>query len=293
MDARPAPPRTSPPAAARRHGTLFLVVGPSGVGKDTLIDAARAALAADRRFAFARRAITREADAGGEAHEAITSAAFAAAAGAGAFAVSWSAHGLSYGIRHAALAPLAAGRNVVVNASRRAIPAFRAAAGRVVVLAVTAPPDVVRARLEARGREDAAEVAARLARDVPLAGVPDVAEVDNGGDVGTGQAAFLAALYAAANLPLALRRADVAGDAVALVSADNPVLAGGQVAAGATVEIAGEGRTVRARLDVASAGTLPPDALALAAAAFARLARPEGTEVEIRGVPTAPAPARR
>ena len=73
---------------------LVLVVGPSGSGKDTLLDAARQALADDPRFRFVRRVITRPADAGGEAHEAVHRSEFARRD----FALQWQAHGLSYGI---------------------------------------------------------------------------------------------------------------------------------------------------------------------------------------------------
>ena len=53
-------------------GTLFLVVGPSGAGKDTLMYGARAALAGKQDILFARRAITRPLYAGGEDHDAVT-----------------------------------------------------------------------------------------------------------------------------------------------------------------------------------------------------------------------------
>ena len=57
---------------------LVLVVGPSGAGKDTLIERAREALAGEARFRFVRREITRPEGAGGEDHIAVTPAAFAA-----------------------------------------------------------------------------------------------------------------------------------------------------------------------------------------------------------------------
>ena len=135
---------------------LVLVVGPSGAGKDTLLDAARQALADDPRFSFVRRVITRPADAGGEAHESVTEEHFAARD----FALQWQAHGLRYGIPADAIK---AGAVAVANVSRTVI-ADAARRFPVRVIEVTAPPDILAARLASRGREDAADVATRLAR---------------------------------------------------------------------------------------------------------------------------------
>ena len=148
-------------------GTLFLVVGPSGAGKDTLLEGARAALAGDQRYVFARRVITRPADAGGEDHEAVGTGEFARRRERGDFMARWSAHDLDYGLPRGLLDDLAAGRHVVANVSRGVIGVIGDIAGRVAtvrVVEITAPPDLLAARLENRGREDASGVAGRLAR---------------------------------------------------------------------------------------------------------------------------------
>jgi ribose 1,5-bisphosphokinase len=144
---------------------LILVVGPSGAGKDTLLDASHVALRADTRFRFVRRVITRPVDAGGEAHEAVTPAEFAARR----FALRWHAHGIDYGIPDDIDADLRDGRIVVASVSRSVV-AEAASRYEVRVIAVSASVDVLAARLLARGREDAADIARRLARDVPLPG---------------------------------------------------------------------------------------------------------------------------
>ena len=174
-------------------GVLVLVVGPSGAGKDALLDAARTAHAADARFRFVRRVITRPADAGGETHEAVTEAAFAARD----FALSWRAHGLAYGIPADIAGDLAAGRVVVANASRAVI-AEAARRFPVHVIAVTAPPDILAARLAARGREDAADAARRLTRTVALPAAVPVETVANDASLADGVTRFLAALSRAA-----------------------------------------------------------------------------------------------
>ncbi len=157
---------------------LVVVVGPSGAGKDTLMERARAALHGDDRFRFVRREITRPADAGGEDHVAVTPAEFAARRAAGAYALAWEAHGLGYGIPAGVAGDLAAGRVVVANISRASI-AEAAALFPTLVLEITAPAEVLAARLAARGRETAADIAARLKREVALPEDVRVARVVN------------------------------------------------------------------------------------------------------------------
>ena len=176
-------------------GTLFLVVGPSGVGKDTLLEGARARLSGDARFLFARRVITRAADAGGEDHEAVSPEEFARRKDVGGFLLTWSAHGLDYGLPAALSAALAEGRSVVANGSRATIAELAQRVSHLKVVEITAPPEAVAARLRARGREDEAQVAERIARTVPA--LPDdihVIRIVNDADVAAGIGKLVAAL---------------------------------------------------------------------------------------------------
>jgi phosphonate metabolism protein PhnN/1,5-bisphosphokinase (PRPP-forming) len=157
---------------------------------------ARAALADDAGFRFVQRRITRPAEAGGEDHLALSEAAFAAEAAAGGFALTWGAHGLRYGIPADIVPDLQAGRVVVANLSRTVL-AEAAARLPLLVLEITAPIPVLAARLAARGREDAADIAARLARQAPLPPGLRLARVVNDGPVEAGIAAVLAALCGA------------------------------------------------------------------------------------------------
>lgn len=176
---------------------LVAVVGPSGAGKDTLMGLARARLADDARFVFARRAITRAAEAGGEDHRALHEAAFVAERDAGGFALWWAAHGLHYGIPRAIEDDMAAGRVVVANLSRGVL-ADAAVRYRLRVLVITAPVAVLAARLAARGREDAADIAARLAREAVLPEGLDVVTVMNDATREDGAARVVAVLSRAA-----------------------------------------------------------------------------------------------
>lgn len=142
-------------------GRLFVVVGPSGAGKDTLL---AGAVAADQNLHWARRVITRPEVAGGEPFEGVSEAAFAARLARGDFALHWQAHGLHYGVPRAEIAALQEGRDVLVNGSRGALAEALAAYPDLVILHITAPIPVLAARLAARGRETRAQIEARLRR---------------------------------------------------------------------------------------------------------------------------------
>ncbi|MDF2116042.1 phosphonate metabolism protein/1,5-bisphosphokinase (PRPP-forming) PhnN [Roseiarcaceae bacterium H3SJ34-1] len=183
------------PATTATQGTLIIVIGPSGAGKDSLINYARARLASDPAVLFVRRTVTRTADAATEDHESLTQEEFAAAAAEGRFAVVWEAHGLRYGIPAGARAHIEAGGVAVANGSRAALPAILARFGKVTVVHVNARPDVLASRLAMRGREDAATIQARLERkpeDTPSC--DRWIEIDNSGELAVAGERLLAVI---------------------------------------------------------------------------------------------------
>lgn len=184
--------------AEAKRGTLFLVVGPSGAGKDTLLDAARAKSGSSGDFVFPARDITRPADAGGEAHRAIDMDGFAKKRMAGGYALCWEAHGHCYGIPADIDDALAAGRHVVCNVSRAVIDEARRRFQPVQIVQVTASQATLARRIAARGRETASEVETRLLRAPAQAPQgADVHLIDNDGSMATAVSAFMAVLTGA------------------------------------------------------------------------------------------------
>lgn len=172
---------------------MIAVVGPSGVGKDTVM---QALVDATPRLSLVRRVITRAADAGGEDYDAVSVPMFTGMQAAGEFALSWQAHGLRYGIPASVDADLAQGRDLLVNLSRSVLEAAQARFGTMPVLLLTASPAVLRARLMARGREDGREIDARLARaGFALPGGINAIHIDNSGPVADTVQRALRALY--------------------------------------------------------------------------------------------------
>ena len=155
-------------------GRLILVVGPSGAGKDTLLSRAQAACADDGNVVFPRRVVTREASPF-EDNEQVSFEAFQQARSQGDFAVHWEAHGHCYALPRAIDDELRAGRTVVANVSRTVIDAMRRAYADVVVISITAPPEILAERLAKRARSSDGQIADRLNRAVDgVAAAPDV-----------------------------------------------------------------------------------------------------------------------
>lgn len=179
----------------RPPGVFVLVIGPSGVGKDTLITGARQALDADKRFSFVRRLVTRPTDIDLEDHLSIEPDEFEAARASGRLALTWQAHGLNYALPIGVDTDLALGRIVVANVSRHVVPAAIAKYPTCRVVMITAEISLRAERLARRGRENRDQITARLAREG--AALPaDVSPViiDNSSSVGIGVTAFVMAL---------------------------------------------------------------------------------------------------
>jgi len=167
-----------PSAAAIGPGRLILVVGPSGAGKDTLLGLAKAACADDPGIVFPRRVITRQASAS-EDNEEVSTSTFEAALARDEYAMHWQAHGHCYALSRAIDDELRAGHAVVANVSRTVIAAIRRAYADVVVVSITAPPNVLAERLAMRGRSSDGRIEHRLGRTVEEA-APDLTIVNTG-----------------------------------------------------------------------------------------------------------------
>jgi ribose 1,5-bisphosphokinase len=148
-------------------GRLVLVVGPSGAGKDTLIAGARAACSGDASVVFPRRAITRPSTSD-EEHDTISEEMFRRAVAAGEFALWWEAHGHCYGLPGSIDTDIRDRKTVVCNVSRTILGLARRRYAAVVVVLVTAPGDILAARLSRRSRTSDGSLQERIGRSAAV-----------------------------------------------------------------------------------------------------------------------------
>jgi ribose 1,5-bisphosphokinase len=193
-----APPPGEPPVGGHEligSGRFVLVVGPSGAGKDTVIAGVRAACDSDPAVVFPRRVVTRPATAA-EDHCSLQESAFHRAVENGEFAFWWQAHGLSYGIPRTADDDVRAGRTVVCNVSRGIVDEVRTRYARVDAVLVTAPADILSARLARRSRETDGSFAQRIERSASFTHFRPNYVIENIGAVNAAVKTLLDVIYA-------------------------------------------------------------------------------------------------
>jgi ribose 1,5-bisphosphokinase len=174
-------------------GRLYYVMGPSGVGKDSVLAWVREH-GVPLGVLCAHRYITRPAHAGGENHVALSTAEFHSREQRGLFALTWEAHGLHYGIGNEVAHWLAHGADVLVNGSRGAYAPARERFPTLRPVLITASPETIARRLTMRGRESEAAIAARIARRDAYPVPPDSIVIHNDGCLAEAGASLLQAI---------------------------------------------------------------------------------------------------
>ena len=161
-------------------GSWVFVCGPSGAGKDSVLEWSRARLAHEPRIVFARRLVTRAAKPDGLDDETSRQRLRELREGC-RLAWHWEANGHAYGIDASYAADVASARIVVVNGSREHATAIADAACRRVV--VSAPPELLARRLVARGRESSPAVQLRITRNGGLPPFDAELVIENSGEL--------------------------------------------------------------------------------------------------------------
>lgn len=143
---------------------VFYLMGPSGSGKDALIQWAKKYFAADENLVFAHRYITRPIDLN-ENHIALSETEFMTRQRAGLFALSWQSHHLHYGIGIEVDTWLHQGHHVLINGSRAHLEQAKARYSNLVPILIDVDPQILVQRLHARGRESITQIEQRLSRN--------------------------------------------------------------------------------------------------------------------------------
>ncbi|SOB50553.1 phosphonate metabolism protein/1,5-bisphosphokinase (PRPP-forming) PhnN [Pseudomonas lundensis] len=187
-------------------GKLIYLMGPSGSGKDSLIEAARPYLA-ERGCEVMRRVITRSAESVGEDAQSVSAQTFEALKEQGAFALHWQAHGLSYGITTHLDDCLRQGRHVLVNGSRAYLRQARERYPDLVAVMLCVNTEVLHERLLKRGRETLEQIRQRLQRNelfldaMALLGDDAIEVLDNSASITVAERGLLALIDDAAGYP--------------------------------------------------------------------------------------------
>ena len=145
-------------------GILFLIVGNSGSGKDTLIRAIVERYPSDHRQIFTpKRYITRP-PSETEENISITREEFQKLANTGKLAFEWHIYGLSYGVPIIIDEWLSSGNPVIINVSRKIVAEAREKYKNLKVIFIEVPFELSVKRLKDRKRESETQLKQRIER---------------------------------------------------------------------------------------------------------------------------------
>lgn len=176
-------------------GAFIAVVGPSGAGKDTIIDGAHKVLASKPRFRFVRRIITRKPL--HENNDKLSEQEFLRQRQQGRFCLDWFAHGIYYALPKSCVEEVKAGRIVIANISRDTIKLAATLFDNLTVVEINAPIEILNQRLTARKREKAIDIQERLQRASVTIRLPENVNyqyIDNSKDIDSAVQRFLEVL---------------------------------------------------------------------------------------------------
>lgn len=163
---------------------IVLIVGPSGVGKDTLIKGARKEL--KNKINFVKRYITRKPDKS-EKNYFLDEYAFEILKHNSFFASTWNAHNNFYGI---AKNSIENGLNII-SISRSKIADFENIYDNVYTINITVSKEELRNRLLFRKRESYEEIEKRLNRNYKKLEAKKLIEFDNSMNINVSKKAFM------------------------------------------------------------------------------------------------------
>lgn len=164
---------------------IVLIVGASGVGKDTLIRNLENKIEAN----FVKRHITRKPDENEHNHY-IDEVTFDKLKNDGFFISTWEAHNNKYAI---AKNELQNGLNII-SISRGAIKDFEESYSNVITIEITLPKDILYERLKNRARENEEQIQKRLDRRYERIEAKNIIQFDNSASIEVSTSNFVTLL---------------------------------------------------------------------------------------------------
>lgn len=183
----------------KKPGWFVAIVGPSGAGKDTIMNAVHEVLKNNPEFLFVRRIITRKAginsfndhdetsqNIGNEDNIGVSLEKFFELSQKASFSLQWFAHGIHYALPIGIVDEVHKGKIVIANVSRAELEHAKELFGKVYVIEINAPIEILKERLLGRKREKITDIEERLKRaNIPIH-LPEGAKycyIDNSGNV--------------------------------------------------------------------------------------------------------------